>query len=920
MLKINRSFAPAIAFSMLLLSSCASARHTQVSHPRFHTAEIVQRFPAQSSSERDQAADDLIALGFDGILSVCSMLAPPGEKDDTRIRYALHGVTMRVNRTGQEVPRALYSRVLIKALQNAPHEEVKAFLIREIQLTAGDEAVSPLSFYLRDPRLCDPAAQALTAIGSTKVEASLRAALASASGHQRVILIRALGEMRSAAAVPQILAYANAQEPELRQVSLFALANIGDPAAEDVLIRYPVLSSAYERIQAPALLLRFAQRLGEAGYKRKTVRLCHLLIKNYTAPQESQIPCTALTILVDTLGETAQDDLLNSMDSPLKDVRARALELSLTLPGPGVTTKWLIKLENQPPEIQAEIIRMLGQRKDTTALPSVKDKLTSPHAALRQAAVTAASRLAGAEILSEIWPLLNTEDPGEISVIQQVLLQYPTAKIVPEAAARLEFVSAPAQVALIEILAERQAVQYADKVLQMTDNDQKAVHKAALTALEKLVSSEHISHILELLTTAEQPSDIPALQNALVAAAGQIPEKEERAIQILEAYEKSEDQHKPDLLRPLARIGGKAALQLVIRETATSIPRVRAAALYALSQWPEIQAAEPLLELCRRSDDPKLLYTGLQGYIRLVREAEMPAENKVSMLKEVMDLPLGTQEKNVLISGLSDVKSLAALELASGFLDEPEVASRAARAMLRTALPEPGVSGLMQRRVIPLLKRAETYIDDDYELQRISAHIAGIMQSQGFRLLFNEEDLEGWRGDTTGYVVEDGKIVVYPERGSGNLYTKDQFSDFILRFEFKLTSGANNGLGIRTPTDGDAAYVGMELQILDNSAPKYQELEPYQYHGSIYGIVPAKRGYQRPVGEWNYQEVTAQGRRITVELNGTVIVDADIERATAAGTMDGRDHPGLMNSTGHIGFLGHGSRVEFRNIWIKEIK
>ena len=920
MLKFKRTFTAAGAFSLLLLSSCALGGHRQISPPTIPASEIVQRFPAPSLEARDQAADEFIVLGFDGMLSVCSLLSPPGEKDDSRVRYALHGVSMRVNRTGEEASRALFSRVLLKALHNNPHKEVKAFIIRQIQLISGDEAVAPLAFYLRDPQLCDPATQALTAIGSAKAEAALLTALASADGHQRVVLVRALGELRSVDAVTQILGYANAQESELRTVSLFALANIGDPAAEEVLIHSAVLSSAFERSQAPALLLRFARQLGEAGYKGKTVHLCQLLIKYYTDPQESQIPCEALSILVDTLGDEAFNDLLNSMESNLSDVRAQALDLSLKIPGSDVTARWVNKLENCPPEIQAEIIRMLGKRADTTALPAVREKLSSAQGILRQAAVVAAFRLGGYEILPEIWPLLSTEDPEEIAVIQQVLLQFPADLVVPEAAARLESVPASVQAALIEILADRQAVQYAEKVLLMTSNENEIVRKAALTALEKLVSPEHISHILVMLATPGQRSDIPALQNALVAAARQISDKEEHTLKILEAYEKCEEQKKPDILRPLSRIGGNAALQVVIRETAHSNQRVRAAALYVLSQWPDIQAAKPLLDLCRSSADPKLLYTGLQGYIRLVREAEIPAEIKVSMVKEVMDLPLGTQEKHVLLSGLSEIKSMAALELASGFLSEPEVAARAARAMLRIALPEPGVSGLMQSRVIPLLKQAETHIIDEYELQRISAHITAIMLSQGFRLLFNAEDLSGWRGDTTGYVVEEGRIVVYPERGSGNLYTEDQFSDFVLRFEFKLTSGANNGLGIRTPPEGDAAYVGMELQILDNSAPKYQKLKPYQYHGSIYGIVPAKRGFQHPVGEWNYQEVTAQGHRITVELNGNVIVDADIEHASAAGIMDGQDHPGLMNSTGHIGFLGHGSRVEFRNIWIKEIE
>lgn len=192
---------------------------------------------------------------------------------------------------------------------------------------------------------------------------------------------------------------------------------------------------------------------------------------------------------------------------------------------------------------------------------------------------------------------------------------------------------------------------------------------------------------------------------------------------------------------------------------------------------------------------------------------------------------------------------------------------------------------------------------------------------EGFRTLFNGVSMHNWTGNTKDYVAEEGCIVLYPEnRGGGNLYTKEEFSDFVFRFEFMLTPGANNGLGIRTPTEGDAAYVGMELQILDNEDPIYKNLKKYQYHGSVYGIIPARRGFLKPVGEWNYQEVIAQGNRIKVILNGEVILDGDIQEATLNGTMDKREHPGLLNKKGHIGFLGHGSVVKFKNIRIKELK
>jgi len=190
-----------------------------------------------------------------------------------------------------------------------------------------------------------------------------------------------------------------------------------------------------------------------------------------------------------------------------------------------------------------------------------------------------------------------------------------------------------------------------------------------------------------------------------------------------------------------------------------------------------------------------------------------------------------------------------------------------------------------------------------------------IPRPKEFVSLFNGRDLTGWQGDVKGYVVEDGRIICRP---GGNLYTEKQYSDFSQRFEFKLTPGANNGLGIRTPQNVDAAYFGMELQILDNTAEIYKNLQPYQYHGSIYGVVAAKRGFQKPLGQWNSQEVIAKGNHIKVILNGETIVDADIEEAGKDGTVDGRSHPGLKRKSGHIGFLGHGSVVEFRNIYIQE--
>ncbi len=178
------------------------------------------------------------------------------------------------------------------------------------------------------------------------------------------------------------------------------------------------------------------------------------------------------------------------------------------------------------------------------------------------------------------------------------------------------------------------------------------------------------------------------------------------------------------------------------------------------------------------------------------------------------------------------------------------------------------------------------------------------------RSLFNGKDLSGWTGE--GYVVEDGAIVCTPE--GKNLMTEQTFSNYILEFDFKLPPGGNNGLGIHYPGTGDGAYTGMELQILDNSDPKYAGLKDYQFNGSLYTLAPAKKGGLKPVGEWNHERVSVSGSGLMVELNGEIILRANLDDLNARNPQ----HEGAKRRAGHLAWLGHGDRVAFRNIRILE--
>jgi len=202
------------------------------------------------------------------------------------------------------------------------------------------------------------------------------------------------------------------------------------------------------------------------------------------------------------------------------------------------------------------------------------------------------------------------------------------------------------------------------------------------------------------------------------------------------------------------------------------------------------------------------------------------------------------------------------------------------------------------------------------EADKLLSEIRG--GEEGFEGAFNGKDFSGWIGATDDHEIEGGAIRVKPDRG-GNLLTEREYGNFIARLEFKLPPGGNNGLAIRSPgPEANAAYEGIELQVLDDRDEKYADLHDYQVHGSLYGVMPAHRGYLRPLDQWNYEEVVVDGDHVEVHLNGFKILDANLADVRDK-PADGEKHPGLTRTTGHFGFCGHHDPVEFRNIRIKPL-
>lgn len=1090
---------------------------------------LMEKLPAANFELEKSVAAELVELGQDGLLGLCQELVPAGTGDDTQVRFALNAVTMYVNQPDREAVRKIYVSALAQALRAATNKEVQAFLIRQLQLVGKDEAIEPLSRFLTDQRLCEPAVQALVRIGGDQAGAALAQALPQRMGNMTIALVRGLGALRYEAAAQALVRFTDSRNENLQLAALWALANIGHPSAEEPLSSACSVDASYVRAKANAYYLLYAQRLAETAAQRSSgVQICRKLVRVKSCP--AHVRSSALGVLVDVLGDRALDDLLGAVDADSHELRATALSFAGRIPGAQATEKWVNKCRQAGVPAKIQILRMLGQRDDQTALAALVAALSDADPGVRLAALDATVDLGGDRAVADLLEAMaRSKSDDEIQAFQSALSRVGGPKVLPALANALADMPVRPRIALIEILEKREARTCAALVIAQTKVEDQVVRNAAYKALASVVQASDSPLLIEMLLASERSRDVTALRKAVIAAARQIPNPQKATAGLLSAFGQGDNPARIRILRTLPGIGGAAALNCVVKAVQHSDADIQDAAARALADWPDTEALPELLKLARTSQNLTHQVLAVRGSLRLIGAADWSAENKVRMLQATLDVAPRIQEKKAVLASAAALRSVDSLIFASTCLYQEELNNEAALALAKIACPQGrrdrgltgqlvsvilkrslekkkildekikqrledhlakmpeskvsdaippvqvpegfvplfngksllGWKGLLLRPYDNPAKRASLtaeelkqrqaeadkdmrkhwFVDDgilcfdgkghslatsrdygDFEMlvdwklltpngdsglylrgspqvqiwdpahwkigsgglynnkknpskpteiadnpigqwntfrikmtgERVTVHLNGklivddvilenywdrsrsifpkeqielqchgdpicfrniFIKTGEFRSLFNGEDLSGWVGDTEGYVAKDGKIVCEP---GGNLYTAEEFTDFHYSFDFKLTPGANNGLGIRTPRGVDAAYHGMELQILDNTANKYRNLRPYQYHGSIYGVEPALRGFLKPVGQWNHQEVIAHGPHIQVVLNNQLIVAADINEKSKDGTMDKRNHPGLKREKGHIGFLGHGSVVEFRNMGIKE--
>jgi HEAT repeat protein len=840
-------------------------------------------------------------------------------------REPLSVVSDMVHTVSDAPQSSVFAAKIAAMLESSVTYACKDFLCRQLAVIGTDDQAESLGKLLVDEKYSDMARYALARIDGSKSSEVMRTALAKTSGKIKVGIINSLGAIGENQAIPELSAMVYDRDPAIASASVVALGKITSSDAGQALDKAiaktdgPLLDEIYDAYMS------YAYNLVKQNKKKRALAIYQ---KTYSQSKAVSIRRIALRGLVMASGPESADIILNVLKDKDSAMHVTAISLLNEVPGKAITESVAKLLSTLPPDSQMQFLSTLANRGDPAVLPHVRKAAESSESAVRIAALKALEKLGDRTTVGFLAKTASTTKGAEQEAARNSLYAMSGPGIDKEIVQVIPKANAKSKVELIRAIEQRNSAGASKTLLKTAKDPDATVRRESIKSLKTIATPDDLPALVTLLINAENEPDRSQAERTVAAVADKISDRNRQAEAVLAAFDSTGDTKiRCSLLSVLGKIANDPAFDVLVKTLSDKEQRVQMTAIRALSNWPDAKPLPKLRKIAETSDSDRQRVLALQGFIRLVGIAtDRSNEETLTLYRAAIDLAPGDAEKKRVLSGLAKIKTTNSLLLAAEFLATPSLNTEAAVAVASIACPQNDQDkGLRGPQVKSVLEKAIEQIEEGQVRQKIEDHLKSVSDDEeGFAPLFNGKDFTGWYGDIEeGWRVEDGIIIC-----EGNtIWSEKEFDDFILRFDFKLSPGANNGLGIRLPRAGFAAYDCMEIQINDDTHERWKDLNPYQQHGAVYGISGVKPGHLNPVGQWNTQEVVAHGRQITVALNGVTITDVDIDEASKFGCLDGLDylhHPGLERTRGCLCFQGHagleGNRVDFRNVRIKEIK
>ena len=630
-----------------------------------------------------------------------------------------------------------------------------------------------------------------------------------------------------------------------------------------------------------------------------------------------------------SLGSNAGKEIVKAVKNKDHAMRMQALKFATAK---GLVTDELAasvtkKFKSLSEEAKSDVLYWLGDNKVASQKAFLAD-VAAKGGKPAKAAIEALGKIGGEDAEKALIDQLGGENDADAF---RALCSFPGKLNLLEP---LKAAEGDKKISLLKLASARRFTEAAPEIFKLTID--KTYGDAALDALPGVITSELVKPAIGALAIVKENQNVPKWEKVATASLQALSADDQ--YKEISAFVKSAQVPNKERLYPLLAATGTDASVAELEKIGDD------AAIEALGKSTNYKAAKPLLDAAKKGNEK-----ALKSYVNLLNAKERNLDNRSAKLSEAFALAKSVADKKDILSKLAGTPTRNAFLLASKQLDDKELGYTAATAAKEiitktTEDIEYDVAKSSLEKCINIFK-ATGDADDGYAVDALRQKLSEMTpvepyvlsaeeKKQGFELLFDGTNLDNFVGNKVGYVPINGCINVTANYGNeSNLYTKKEYRDFVFRFEFCfLRPGVNNGVGVRTPMGVDAAYDGMcEVQILDHDDPIYAGLREYQVHGSVYGVIPAKRIKHKPLGEWSEEEIRVQGNHITVTVNGEVIVDGDIKEACKGHnvapdgsdnnpyTVDHRNHPGMFNKTGHIGFLGHGAGLKFRAVRVLDL-
>ncbi|HOX38424.1 MAG TPA: HEAT repeat domain-containing protein [Candidatus Brocadiia bacterium] len=687
---------------------------------------VLEKLPTQNSGKALEVSRELVSAGPLAVAKIADMLVEPGKGNDVKARLAIHGMAMYVNRPGAEKERQMYALAIVAELKKDRPAPIKCFLMQQLHIAGRDEAIPALGEALLDPELCETAAQALIAIPVPETTAALDAALAKAEGKSRRTIVQALGVERDAKAVPLILKEAASEDPETREVALFALGNIGDPTAKDVLLNAMKTETGYMQSKATEACMLLMRRMIEDGKKAEAAEMSRQILKDCAGDEMRHVRCAALRRLAEADGAAALGDIFAAMESEDLQIRTVAAAIAADVQDPQLAVKLTEKMKTAPPQTRCAILAVLGRRAEAGSLAAAVEAIKDPEKAVRIAALEAVGSIGGREAVKPLVGKLESKDGAEKSAAQAALDRVMGEGATAEIAACLAQASSEQRAILIKVLTNRGAAEYLDAIFKAAFDPDKNVQVAAVEAVGALAPAEALPKVIQLLVKADSGAVMRTAETAVVSTANRIIEEEKRADAAIAVLPEAGSEAGCSLIRVLCRLGGPKALEAVRLATGSQDAKIKEAAIRALCDWQDAGPMGDLMALIKKESEPTYKVLALRGYLRmLAMPNDRAASENLKLYADAMQVAEQDSERKAALGGIGNITDPEALKFLEPYLQIPALAEEAAMATLKVAR---GVSGYDRSAAAQAIEKAAAVCKSEVTKKKVE-EIKGLIAS-----------------------------------------------------------------------------------------------------------------------------------------------------------------------------------------------